>query len=368
MQVGNKHYESIWLDRNDDTVVNIIDQLRLPFSFEIMALRSVEDVYSAIRNMNLRGAPLIGAAAAWGMYLACLEITAHTKNREHLRNAARHLISARPTAVNLEWAVNRQLEALSVHCRRDRLIKTSLQTAEAICHEEKLKCRKIGEAGLELIREVSEKKNGEPVNILTHCNAGWLACIDYGTATAPVYLAHDRGIKVHVWVDETRPRNQGARLTTWELKNQVVPHTLICDNAGGYLMQKGDVDMVITGSDRTAANGDVANKTGTYLKALAAKHNNIPFYVALPASTIDLSAKEGIESIPIEERDEKEILYVEGLYKNNMVNARICPPGTKALNYGFDITPAELISALITEKGICRADEKEIRNLFSEKY
>ncbi len=367
MRIGDKHYESIWLDKDDDTAVNIIDQSKLPFKFEIVALRTVEDVFNAIRNMTLRGAPLIGAAAAYGMYLACLEITAYTKTREHLRNAAKYLMSARPTAVNLEWAVNRQMEQLSQYCRPDRLTKTSLKTALEIAREEKARCRKIGDTGLGIIKQLSKNKKDGTVNILTHCNAGWLACVDYGTATAPIYLAHDKGIKVHVWVDETRPRNQGARLTAWELENHGVPYTLITDNAGGYLMQKGEVDIVITGSDRTAMNGDTANKAGTYLKALAAKHNNIPFYVALPTSSIDTNIASGLNDIPLEKRDEKEVLYVEGMYNNEIVNARICPENTRAANYGFDITPAELITGLITEKGICRAREEDIRKLLSEK-
>ncbi len=365
MRVGDKHYESIWLDENDDTVVNIIDQNKLPFKFDILSLRTVDDVFGAIRNMNLRGAPLIGVAAAYGMYLACLEVTIYTKTREHLKNAARYLISARPTAVNLKWAVNRQMDILSEFCRRDKLVGSSLLTAKEIASEEKEKCRLIGKAGLDIIRELSDKKNGKPVNILTHCNAGWLACIDYGTATSPVYMAHDNGIRVHVWVDETRPRNQGARLTAWELGNHGVPYTLITDNAGGYLMQKGEIDMVIAGSDRTTSEGDVANKTGTYLKALAARENNIPFYVALPTSSIDLNIKNGLEEIPVEKRDEKEVLYTEGLYNNEIVNVRICPEDSRAVNYGFDITPAGLVTALITEKGICKAEQKEIEKLFS---
>ena len=367
MRIGDKHYESIWLDKDDDNTVNIIDQNKLPFKLEIIALRTVEDVFNVIRNMNLRGAPLIGVAAAYGMYLACLEITAYTKTRDHLRNAAKYLKSARPTAVNLEWSVNRQMDELANYCRRDRLIKSSLKTASEIATEEKDRCRKIGEAGLYIIKELSRSKKGGTVNILTHCNAGWLACVDYGTATAPIYLAHDKGIKVHVWVDETRPRNQGARLTAWELENHGVPNTLITDNTGGHLMQKGKVDIVITGSDRTALNGDTANKAGTYLKALAAKHNNIPFYAALPTSSIDTNIKNGLNEIPIEERDEKEVLYVEGLHNNEIVNARICSVNTRAANYGFDITPAELITGIITEKGICKAREEDIRNLLSDK-
>jgi len=367
MRIGDKHYESIWLSEDDDKVVNIIDQTRLPFKFEILSLRRVEDVFNAIRNMKLRGAPLIGVAAAYGIYLACLEIKAGTRTREHLMNVSKYLKSARPTAVNLEWAVDRQMEVLSEFCRRDRLITASLDTARTIAVEEKARCRKIGEAGLGVIREISKNKKGGPVNILTHCNAGWLACVDYGTATAPVYLAHDRGIKVHVWVDETRPRNQGSRLTAWELGNHGVPYTLITDNAGGHLMQQGKVDLVITGSDRTALNGDTANKTGTYLKALAARDNNIPFYAALPTSSLDINIKNGFKEIPVEERDEKEVLYTEGLYNDEIVNARISPGNARAANYAFDITPSALITGLITEKGICGARKEDIEKLLSEK-
>lgn len=367
MRIGDKHYESIWLNEDDDTEVNIIDQTRLPYKFEIISLKTVEDVFNAIRNMNLRGAPLIGVAAAYGMYLTCLEITAYTSTRDHLRNASKYLKSARPTAVNLEWAVDRQMAVLQEFCRRDRLIATSLKTAMDIAAEEKDKCRKIGEQGLKIIRKLSKSKQGEPVNILTHCNAGWLACVDYGTATAPIYLAHDKGIKVHVWVDETRPRNQGARLTAWELGNHGVPYTIITDNAGGYLMQEDRVDIVITGSDRTALNGDTANKSGTYLKALAASHNSIPFYVALPSSSMDKNIKNGLKEIHVEERDEKEVLYTEGLHNGEIVNVRIGPESARAVNYGFDITPAGLITGLITEKGICRACEEDIKELLSEK-
>ncbi len=368
MRIGDKHYESIWLDRDDEKAVKIIDQRKLPFDFSIVTLRTVEDVYGAISNMTLRGAPLIGAAAAYGMYLACLEITAYTKTREHLQNAAKYLLSSRPTAVNLEWAIDKQMSVLADYCRRDRLIEASKKTAQDLAEQEKQNCKKIGKHGLGIIEEISRQKNGEPVNILTHCNAGWLACIDYGTATAPVYLAHDKGIKVHVWVDETRPRNQGARLTAWELGNHGVPHTLVTDNTGGYLMQKGDVDLVITGSDRTAANGDVGNKSGTYLKALAAKDNKIPFYIALPTSTIDMNIRNGVKEIPVEARDGKEVTHVEGLLNNkDIVSIRVCPEKTEAINYAFDITPAELVSGLITEKGICKAEEKEIQKLFSEK-
>ena len=367
MRIGEKHYESIWLNRDDDSELMVIDQSKLPFRFEIVSLRTVEDVFNAISNMKLRGAPLIGVAAAYGMYLACLEITIHTRTRDHLANAAKYLKSARPTAVNLSWAVDRQMDVLSDLCRRDRLIEAAGKKAAQLAEAEKGSCKKIGEAGLDIIGEVSRKKKGETVNILTHCNAGWLACVDWGTATAPIYMAHDKGIKVHVWVDETRPRNQGSRLTAWELGNHGVDYTIITDNAGGYLMQAGKVDMVITGSDRTAINGDSANKSGTYLKALAAHHNDIPFYVALPSSTFDPLVKNALKDIPVEERDEKEVLLTEGLYNDEIVSVRTGPEKARAANYAFDITPAGLITGLITEKGICRANEESIRKMLSGK-
>ena len=366
MRIGNEHYESIWLDKEDDGLVMIIDQRKLPFTFETMALRSVDEVHDAIKNMALRGAPLIGAAGAFGIYLACLEITNLSHVKDHLRNAASYLISSRPTAVNLEWAVKKQLEKLANSKTKKELCKISRETALEICENEKENCLKIGLHGLDIIREISNKKKGDVVNILTHCNAGWLACIDYGTAMAPIYLAHDKGLNVHVWVDETRPRNQGARLTAWELGSHGVPYTLITDNAGGHLMQKGMVDLVIVGSDRTTLSGDVANKTGTYLKALAAYDNKIPFYVALPTTTIDREIRDGMREVPVEQRSENEITHVEVYHNNNIIKGRICPENTKASNYGFDITPARLVTGLLTEKGVCMANEKSIKELFSE--
>lgn len=361
-----KHYNSIWLNPDDDTKVMVIDQTCLPFEFSIVALETAEDAFNAIKDMVVRGAPLIGATAAFGIYLAMLEQTTHSRRDNHLANAARYLISARPTAVNLEWAVGRMVKRLSEEKDSSKLIGTALEEALMICSEEKEKCRMIGVHGLPLIEEISRKKGGEAVNILTHCNAGWLACVDYGTATSPIYLAHDAGIKVHVWVDETRPRNQGSRLTAWELGEHGVPFTLITDNAGGHLMQKGLVDMVITGSDRTARNGDAANKIGTYLKALAASDNNIPFYVALPTSTIDPAISSGIEGVQVEERDGRELTMVEGLYRGDVIEVETCLPGTPVSNYGFDITPAKYITGLITEKGICSALEEEIVTLLKD--
>jgi methylthioribose-1-phosphate isomerase len=367
MKIGNQYYQGIWIDEGDPFAVKVIDQQKLPFFFEIKELRSVDDVYGAIENMTVRGAPLIGAAGAFGIYLATLEITHTTNIREHLANAARYLVSCRPTAVNLSWAVNFVMDRLKNE-QPSALTKIALETAVEICEMEKENCRQIGKHGLKLIEVISKKKKGEPVNILTHCNAGWLACIDYGTATAPIYLAHEKGIAVHVWVDETRPRNQGAKLTAYELGQSGVPHTLIADNSGGHLMQQKKVDIVIVGSDRTTKTGDVANKTGTYLKALAAFDNNIPFYVALPSTSIDLSISNGIKEIVIEERNPEEVTNVSGLLNGTIQSVRVCPEDTVAANHGFDITPARLITGLITEMGICKATEKDIKEMFSNKF
>jgi len=368
MKIGDKNYQSIWLDESDPSVVKVIDQQKLPFFFETKELRSVDEVFSAIEDMTVRGAPLIGAAGAFGMYLATLEINSRTNTREHLSNAARYIISCRPTAVNLSWAVSYVMEKLNPNLSQKSLSATALNAALEICEKEKENCRQIGKHGLKLIEKISRKKNGEPVNILTHCNAGWLACIDYGTVTAPIYFAHDKGIPVHVWVDETRPRNQGAKLTTWELGQNSVPYTLIPDNTGGHLMQQKMVDIVIVGSDRTTRTGDVANKIGTYLKALAAFDNDIPFYSAVPSSSIDFSISNGVKEIIIEERDPEEVTHITGYADGKIQPVRICPEDTVAANYGFDITPARLITGLITEKGICRATEKDIKEMFSDKF
>jgi methylthioribose-1-phosphate isomerase len=367
MKIGNRNYQSIWIDESDSSVVCVIDQQKLPFFFETKELRSVDDVYNAIVDMTVRGAPLIGAAGAFGMYLATMEINSQTNLREHLSNAARYLISCRPTAVNLSWAVTSVLEKLNKVTDLELLTETALKAALDICESEKENCRQIGKHGLKLIEEISKKKKGKPVNILTHCNAGWLACIDFGTATAPLYFAHDKGIAIHVWVDETRPRNQGAMLTAWELGQYGIPYTLIADNAGGHLMQQKMVDIVIVGSDRTTRTGDVANKIGTYLKALAAYDNDIPFYSALPSTTIDFAISDGIKEIVVEERDPEEVTSISGFANGTIQSVRICPDNTIAANYGFDITPARLITGLITEKGICRAAEEDIKEMFSDK-
>jgi methylthioribose-1-phosphate isomerase len=368
MKVGDQYYQSIWIDESEPDTVKVIDQQKLPFSFEIKELRSVDEIYCAIEDMTVRGAPLIGAAGAFGIYLATLEINSQTNIREHLTNAARYLISCRPTAVNLSWAVSNVMEKLNRNLASKDLPRIALLAANDICKKEKENCRQIGKHGLKLIEKISRKKNGAPVNILTHCNAGWLACIDYGTVTAPIYLAHEKGIPVHIWVDETRPRNQGAKLTAWELGQNKVPYTLIADNTGGYLMQQKMVDIVIVGSDRTTIAGDVANKIGTYLKALAAYDNNIPFYAALPSTSIDFSISDGVKEIIVEKRDPEEVTNISGSSEGKIQSVRICPEDTVALNYGFDITPARLITGLITEKGICRAAEKDIRKMFSDKY
>ena len=368
MKIGNQNYQSIWIDESDPTAVRVINQQKLPFFFEIKELRSVDDVYNAIADMTVRGAPLIGAAGAFGIYLATLEINSMTNIREHLSNAARSLISCRPTAVNLSWAVSHVMEKLNNEKNSATISKIALDSAIEICETEKENCRQIGRHGLKIIEAISRKKKGAPVNILTHCNAGWLACIDYGTVTAPIYLAHEKGIAVHVWVDETRPRNQGSKLTTYELGQYGVPYTLIADNTGGHLMQQKLVDIVIVGSDRTTRTGDVANKIGTYLKALAAFDNKIPFYSALPSSSIDFNISDGVKEIIVEERDPDEVTNVTGFAEGQIRSVRICPEDTIAANYGFDITPARLITGLITEKGICRATEKDIKEMFSYKF
>ncbi len=367
MKVGDIKFQTIWIKPENPSVIQIIDQRKLPFKFVIEDIASVEEMFIAIKDMHLRGAPLIGAAGAFGMYLAVIEKDTKTKTSEYYQEVAQYLVSSRPTAVNLEYSVNRILSRLLETKDHDRQKRAALTEALAIVGEELENCRRIGEYGQNLIQQISQTKNGETVNILTHCNAGWLACIDYGTATSPIYFAHDKGIKLHVWVDETRPRNQGARLTAWELGQHGVPHTVIADNTGGHLMQHGMVDMVIVGSDRTTVTGDVANKIGTYLKALAAKDNNVPFYVALPSSTFDWNLTDGVNQIPVEERDASEIRFVEGIEGASVKIVDTLPKNSPALNLGFDVTPARLITGLITERGICKASRESILTLFPEK-
>ena len=366
MKVEGKSYRTIWLNENDNAVVSVIDQRFLPHQFVIGNLTSVNEICVAITDMHIRGAGLIGATAGYGMYLATLEAKNKKNVDEYLQQSAIKLKATRPTAVNLEYAVNRQLQALSKVKSIDEKIFVAKQTALLIADEDADYCRRIGEHGVNIIEQISKTKKGAVVNILTHCNAGWLAFVDYGSATAPIYEAQKRGIKVHVYVDETRPRNQGASLTAWELLQQGIPHTVIADNTGGHLMQHGLVDMVITGSDRVTRSGDAANKIGTYLKALAAKDNNIPFYVALPSSTFDWKIKDGIKDIEIEERNADEVKYMQGLCDGELKTILVTPLNSPAVNYGFDVTPARLITGLITERGICKANEKDILKLFPE--
>jgi methylthioribose-1-phosphate isomerase len=354
--------QSIWL-REDAQAVCVIDQRALPFRLLVEQLDSVQAVCAAIREMHLRGAPLIGVAAAYGMYLAALE-AARGAGPGHLHEAARRLVATRPTAVNLAWAVRRQLAELADASSPEQAVRISRHTARAIEQEDVERCRRIGEHGRPLLEGILARKGGgQRVNVLTHCNAGWLACVRHGTATAPIYAAHRAGIPLHVWVDETRPRNQGARLTAWELERAGVPHTVIADNAGGHLMQHGLVDLVIVGADRVSRRGDVANKIGTYLKALAARDNGIPFYAALPTSTIDWSIADGLAEIPIEERDAREVRYVEGLIRGQAAEVLVTAPSSPAANYAFDVTPARLLTALITEAGVVPATEEALAGL-----
>jgi len=370
MNVHGEHYRTIWLNADDPNVVQIIDQRHLPHRFVIEDLTTVDDVARAIADMHVRGAGLIGATAGFGMYIAALHAprTSTEDFMAALAESSEQLIATRPTAVNLEWAVKRQLEATSAAGGSiDGRVQVALETAQVIAAEDAAFCRSLGQHGEAIIKEISERKGGEPVNVLTHCNAGWLAFVDYGSATAPVYAAHDDGIAVHVWVDETRPRNQGARLTAWELGQHGVPHTVIADNVGGHLMQHGMVDVVIVGTDRTLYTGDVANKIGTYLKALAARDNDIPFYVALPSSTFDWEKRDGVQEIPIEQRDAAEVKTIQGLHEGEIVQVLLTPHDSPAANYAFDVTPARLITGLITERGICDASEQGVLGLYPEK-
>ena len=366
MKVGDTHYRTIWIDREIAGTVHIIDQRWLPHRFEIAELTSLADFERAIRDMWVRGAGCIGAAAGYGMYIAALTADPEAFDRDILI-AAECLKATRPTAKNLEWAVERQLAAMRQVESAEGKRKAARETADAIANEDAENCRNIGRHGFSLIEEISRSKGGKPVNILTHCNAGWLAFVDYGTATAPIYEAAANGVDVHVWVDETRPRNQGARLTAWELSSHGISHHVIADNTGGHLMRHGMVDMVIVGSDRTTRIGDVANKIGTYLKALAADDNKIPFYVALPSSTFDWEMEDGMD-IPIEQRDEDEVRYVPGLHAGEIRKVLICPESSPAANYAFDVTPGRLVTGLITERGICEASREGIASLFPEKY
>jgi methylthioribose-1-phosphate isomerase len=370
MKINGIPYRTIWPDPVATGLVRIIDQRPLPHRFVVEEIRSVRAMAEAIREMHVRGAPLIGAAAAWGMALAIQPSGPDGAGDWliRLKDAARELESTRPTAVNLAWAVERML-AVGRACASSEQARVRLrEEAQRICDEDVAACAAIGRHGLRLIQEIAARKGGAPVNVLTHCNAGWLACVDHGTATAPIYAAHNAGLPVHVWVDETRPRNQGAKLTAWELGEHGVPHTLIPDNAGGHLMQHGLVDLCLVGADRVTRQGDAANKIGTYLKALAAADNGVPFYVALPASTIDWSRRDGVREIPIESRGEEEVRFMEGLAPDGEVRTvRICPQNTRAANYGFDVTPARLLTGLITERGLCPAAAAGLLALFPER-
>ncbi len=361
MRVGERAYRSIWLAA-DGWAVEIIDQTRLPFHFEIVRLESAAAAMDAIRRMLVRGAPLIGATAAYGI---CLGLRKDAHDR-HLERLATELIDCRPTAVNLRWAVERMLARLGP-LPPDRRLAAAYREAALICDEDVAVNEAIGTHGLGLIEALHRRKNKEPVRILTHCNAGWLATVDWGTALAPVYKAAAAGIEVHVWVDETRPRNQGASLTAWELAEIGISHQLIVDNAGGHLMQRGQVDLCLVGTDRTTATGDVCNKIGTYLKALAAADNGVPFYVALPGSTIDWQVDDGLAGIPIEERDADEVLRVQGQDADGRVRSvAIAPAATPAVNPAFDVTPARLVTGLITERGVCLASREGLLGLYPE--
>lgn len=369
MHIQGKHYHTIWLNPEDNSIIHVFDQRYLPHKMEIFPIMKSEQAVFAIKEMVVRGAPLIGVTAAYGMYLACREALTSANPQEYIHNVATKLKKTRPTAVNLAWSVDLLLSTINKTENLEEKIIVALQTAEQIKQDDIEVCYRLGNYGLDLIKDIAHQKSGEVVNILTHCNAGWLATIDWGTATSPIYQAHQAGIKVHVWVDETRPRNQGANLTAFELNEEGVAHTLITDNTGGHLMQHEMVDMVIVGTDRTTRTGDVANKIGTYLKALAAYDNNVPFYVALPSSSLDCSLGDGVKEIPIETRDEKEVKYIQGKAENGEIKSLlICPETTPAINYGFDVTPAKYVTGLITERGVCLAKEESIRTLFPEKF
>ena len=357
MKIEGKEYRTIWFDEQNQ-VVKIIDQTKLPHQFIVKDLKTVKDAINAIKVMEVRGAPLIGGTAAYGIVLAALE----RSDFNFIKKSSENLIKSRPTAINLKWAVDRMIKKLS-KIKSDQIFNTALNEAKDICDEDEKFCQKIGLNGLKIIEEIYNKKK-DRVNILTHCNAGWLATINWGTATSPIYYAHKKGIPIHVWVDETRPRNQGANLTSYELNEEKIPNTIIADNTGGILMQRGEVDMCIVGTDRTLSTGDVCNKIGTYLKALAANDNNVPFYVALSSSTIDWNIKD-LKDIPIEERDSKELSHVEGIDEEGKVKkVMIYPKKSKAMNLAFDITPAKYVTGLITEKGVCEASTDALQKMF----
>jgi methylthioribose-1-phosphate isomerase len=361
MRINGKPYRSIWLNE-DGWSVDIIDQTCLPHRFSVRNLKTVDDAADAIKTMRVRGAPLIGATAAYGLALSLRECT----DDVYMAEIRQQLLATRPTAVNLRWALDLMQSGL-VGIKPQQRCSLAYRLAASICDEDVEINRRIGEHGLALIRKLLHRRGNpqQTFHILTHCNAGWLATVDWGTALAPIYMAHDGGIPVHVWVDETRPRNQGAALTAWELASHGVPHDLIVDNAGGHLMQEGLVDLCLTGTDRTARNGDVCNKIGTYLKALAANDNGVPFHVCLPGPTIDWDIADGVDGIPIEERDSEEITDVCGKTPSGEISSvQITPDGVTARNFAFDVTPARLVSGLITERGLCDASESGLRSLY----
>ena len=361
MNINNKNWETIWLEKNNKSI-GVIDQTKLPYSFETLKLQSCSDAVEAIKKMVVRGAPLIGVTGAYAFALGVLEDSSDSAINNHLKT----IQLARPTAINLKWSTDRVYKKIYNLPYKERY-EVALQEAENIKAEDIKMCSLIGDYGLEIIEEISKRKNNKTVNILTHCNAGWLATIDWGTALSPIYKAKRAGIDLHVWVDETRPRNQGASLTAFELASECVPYTVIVDNTGGYLMQNGEVDLVIVGSDRTTRTGDVCNKIGTYLKALSAKDNQIPFYAALPFSTIDWEISDGSSDIPIEIRSEKEVSEISGIDSDGKINAiRLVPENTKCFNPGFDVTPSRLVTGLITEKGISEANEISLREMYEK--
>jgi methylthioribose-1-phosphate isomerase len=364
MKIDGKPYRSVWVDEEDGWSVRIFDQTKLPWVLEVLRLTDEDQVAHAIRSMQVRGAPLIGAVAAYGMALAMRR----DPSTANLERVCAMLAETRPTAINLRWALERMMTALRNH-PPERRAAAAYAEAAAICDDDVETCRRIGEHGLPLLQEVAARKRaGEKVNVLTHCNAGWIATVDYGTALSPIYQAHDLGIPVHVWVDETRPRNQGAALTAWELGRHGVPHTVVADNAGGHLMQHGQVDIVITGTDRVTRRGDVANKIGTYLKALAARDNGVPFWVALPHSTLDMRVRDGVAEIPIEERGATEVTELTGRTRDGRIETvRVVAEGSAAANPAFDVTPARLVTGLITERGRCEASEAGLLGLYPEK-
>jgi len=362
MKIDGKPTRTIWLEADGESV-GIIDQTQLPHRFVVAKLSTVEDAARAIKSMQVRGAPLIGATAAYGLWLALR----HDASDEALERAYAALLGTRPTAINLKWALDEMVAAVRNRPRAERAA-AALTRAGEICEEDVAINQAIGRHGLKLIEDIAAKKKGERVNVLTHCNAGWLATVDWGTATAPIYMAHDKGLPVHVFADETRPRNQGASLTAWELGKHGVPHTVIPDNTGGHLMQHGLVDAVIVGTDRVTAQGDVCNKIGTYLKALAAADNGVPFYVALPSPTIDFGVSDGLSEIPIEQRAGDEVACISGKTKDGRIETvQLVPDGSAVANYGFDVTPARLVTGLITERGVLKAERDALAQAFPER-